>query len=110
MRKQGLIAFVAAAVLSMGPWTRPARTQGSGEKTYKEKCAGCHGADGRGQSAVGKALKVRDFCSPEVKKESDAELTEIIHKGKNKMPAFDKKLSDAEAKDAVAYIRSLCKK
>lgn len=110
MKKPGLIAFVGAAVLSMGPWSAPARTQDTGEKTYQAKCASCHGADGKGQSAVGKALKARDFCSPEVKNESDAELTEIIHKGKNKMPAFDKKLSDAEVKNVVAYIRSLCKK
>lgn len=109
MRKHGFTVFVGVAVLSMGPLTAPARTQGTGEKTYKEKCAGCHGADGKGQSAVGKALKVRDFCSPEVKKESNAELTEIIRKGKNKMPAFENKLSDAETKDVLTYIRSLCK-
>jgi mono/diheme cytochrome c family protein len=44
-----------------------------------------------------------------VKKESDAAWTDIIVKGKNKMPAYDKKITDAEVKDAVAYIRTLAK-
>jgi len=87
-----------------------AGAQSNGEKVYKAKCAGCHGPDGTGSTAAGKAMKVRDFCSDEVKKETDAEFTDIIGKGKNKMPAFSGKISDADIKDVVAYIRSLCKK
>ena len=52
----------------------------------------------------------RGFCSEEVKKETDEEWTSILGKGKNMMPAYDKKLTDAEIKDVVAYIRGLCKK
>ena len=46
----------------------------------------------------------------EVKKETDAEWTDITTKGKNKMPSFEKKLTEAEVKDVIAYMRSLCKK
>lgn len=81
-----------------------------GEAVYKAKCASCHGADGAGATPAGKATKARDFCSDEVKKETDVEWTGIIVKGKNKMPAYDKKITDAEIKDVVAYIRGLCKK
>ena len=87
-----------------------ARAQGVGEKFYKAKCATCHGADGVGATPAGKATKARDFCSDEVQKETDADWTAIIVKGKNKMPSYDKKLTDAEVKDVVAYIRGLCKK
>jgi mono/diheme cytochrome c family protein len=87
-----------------------ASAQGGGEKVYKAKCAGCHGVDGAGATPAGKATKARDFCSDEVKKETDDEWTAIIVKGKNKMPSYDKKLADAEIKDLVAYIRGLCKK
>jgi len=76
---------------------------------YKAKCASCHGADGKGATAAGKATKARDFCSDEVKKETDEEWTTILTKGKNKMPGYDKKLTEAEVKDVVAYIRTLCK-
>lgn len=98
---------VLAAICLLSP---AANAQGGGEKTYKAKCASCHGADGAGSTPAGKATKARDFCSDEVKKETDDEWTTIIVKGKNKMPGYDKKLTDAEIKDLVAYIRGLCKK
>ncbi|HTS37029.1 MAG TPA: cytochrome c [Candidatus Solibacter sp.] len=72
--------------------------------TYKAKCAMCHGADGKG----GK-MGTRDFGSADVKAETDAQLTDIITKGKGKMPAYDGKLKEAEIKDLVAYIRTLAK-
>jgi cytochrome c6 len=95
----------AAGLLSL-----PGRAQDSAEKVYRGKCVMCHGADGAGATPAGKATKARDFCSDEVKKETDEEWTQIIVKGKNKMPSYDKKLTDAEVKDVVAYIRTLCKK
>lgn len=80
------------------------------EATYKAKCAGCHGADGVGSTAAGKAMKVRDFHAPEVQKETDAEMTDIIANGKNKMPKYADKLKDTEIKELVAYVRALGKK
>ena len=80
------------------------------EATYKAKCAGCHGPDGAGQTAAGKAMKVRDFHSPEVQKETDAELTDIIANGKDKMPKYSDKLKDTEIKELVVYVRGLGKK
>lgn len=87
-----------------------ARAQGDAAATYKAKCAGCHGPDGAGATPAGKAMKARDFSSPEVQKESDAEWTEIITNGKNKMPKYADKLKEGEIKDLVAYIRGLAKK
>ena len=106
MRRLAMVAAVCAAglVLSAG-----ASAQGAAEAVYKAKCASCHGADGKGATPAGKATKARDFSADEVKKETDAEWTEIIVKGKNKMPSYDKKLTESEVKDVVAYIRSLSK-
>lgn len=73
--------------------------------TYKAKCAMCHGADGKG----GK-MGTKDFASPEIKSQSDAQLTETITKGKPpKMPSYEGKLKDTEIKDLVTYIRGLAK-
>jgi mono/diheme cytochrome c family protein len=104
------LALYAAALASACLLSASARGQDAGGKPYKAKCATCHGADGAGATPVGKATKARDFCSAEVKKETDQEWTQIVVKGKNKMPAYDKKLTEAEVKDVVAYIRSMCKK
>ena len=86
------------------------RAQGDAEKNYKAKCVVCHSPDGSGSSPAGKAMGARDFSSPDVQKESDAMLTDIISKGKNKMPEYADKLKGAEIKDLVAYIRGLSKK
>jgi mono/diheme cytochrome c family protein len=78
--------------------------------TFKAKCAMCHGADGTGNSPTGKAMKVRDLSSPDVQSQTDAQLTDIVANGKNKMPAYKGKLTDDQIKGLVAYIRGLAKK
>jgi len=111
--KQMVVSSLLFAIaLAAASWTFSVsvQAQSAGEKIYKAKCAGCHGADGAGTTAAGKATKARGFCSDEVKRESDDDWTSVIVKGKNKMPGYDKKITDAEIKDVVAYIRSLCKK
>jgi cytochrome c6 len=79
-------------------------------KMYKTNCTLCHAADGSGNSPSGKALGAKDLASSEVQKKTDAELTELIAKGKGKMPAFGAKLKPDEIKQLVAYIRAMPKK
>jgi mono/diheme cytochrome c family protein len=86
-----------------------AQDKANGEKVYKAKRAGCYGPNGKGETAAGKATKARDMCSEEVTKESDAAWTDIIVKGQNKMPGYDKKVADADVQDVIAYMRSLRK-
>src|SRR5579863_9016936 len=74
---------------------------------FKSKCAGCHAADGTG-SAMGKKMGAHDFTSADVQKMSDADLTDIITNGKNKMPKYAS-LKPEEVKGLVAYIRTLKK-
>ena len=85
-----------------------ARAQ-SASATYKAKCAGCHGADGKASTGAGKALGAHDFASEEVAKMSDADLVKTVTDGKNKMPAYGKSMKEPEIKDLVAYIRELSK-
>ena len=86
-----------------------AQAQSGAEATYKAKCAMCHGADGKGDSPMGKKLNIRDLGSPEVQKQTDAELTTIITKGKGKMVPFEGKLTADQIGQLVAYIRGLGK-
>jgi cytochrome c6 len=89
--------------------TSHAHAQSEAEKTYKAKCVACHAADGSG-SEVGKKLGTHDFHSSQVQSQSDADLSAIIAKGKNKMPAYEKSLKPDEIKRLVAYMRGLGKK
>jgi mono/diheme cytochrome c family protein len=79
-------------------------------KLYQSKCSACHGADGSGNTTVGKALKLKDIRDPEVQKESDADLTTLIAKGKDKMPGNEKTLKPDQIKALVGYVRELSKK
>jgi mono/diheme cytochrome c family protein len=99
--RTGLVTLLAGGMIAV--CSSPAVAQDSAA-TFKAKCAMCHGADGKG----GK-MGTRDFASPEVKAETDAQLTDIISKGKGKMPAYTGKLSDADITGMVAYVRSLAK-
>jgi mono/diheme cytochrome c family protein len=58
---------------------------------------------------MGKAMKLRALASPEVQKQSDAELTKVTADGKGKMPAYKGKMTDAEIAAVVAHIRSMKK-
>jgi cytochrome c6 len=82
----------------------------SGADVYKAKCAMCHGPDGSGSTPMGKKLNVKDLKSPDVTKQTDPQLTTIITKGKDKMPAYAGKLTDAQIHEVVEYIRELAKK
>jgi cytochrome c6 len=87
------------------------RAQDDGAKLYAaNKCASCHGPDGNANVPAGKALKARDFHSPEVQGETDEVLASVITTGKNKMPAYGKQLKPAEIATLVAYSRALGKK
>jgi cytochrome c6 len=90
-------------------FTLHARAQSEAEKTYKTKCVACHAADGGG-TEVGKKLGAHDFHSSQVQGESEADLTQIIAKGKNKMPAYEKSLKPDEIKRLSAYVGELGKK
>ncbi len=79
----------------------------AGEDVYKAKCASCHGPDGKGQTAIGKKMDLRDLASDDVQKQHDSELKLIIEKGKGKMPGYKGKLTDKQIDDLIVYIRSL---
>ena len=105
-------SVVAAVVLAtIALLSTPAKADtAAAEATYKAKCAACHGPDGKGETATGKMMKVKDLASEEVQKMSDADLTATITSGKGKMPAYGKSLKPEQIKELVTYIRSLGKK
>jgi cytochrome c6 len=82
---------------------------GDGAALYKTKCVACHGPDGKGETAIGKANKLRDLGSADVQGLSDADLNTIITSGKNKMPAYGKSLKPEQVVDLVAFVRTLKK-
>lgn len=78
---------------------------------YKAKCETCHAKDGSGNTDMGKSMKAKDLRSPEIQKMTDAQLLDVITKGKGEtMPAYKGKLTDAQIKALVTYVRGFAKK
>jgi mono/diheme cytochrome c family protein len=87
----------------------PAFAQAPGADTYKAKCAMCHGADGLAATPMAKNLKVLSFNDASMIKATDAQFIASTKNGKGKMPAYTGKLTDAQIKDAISFIRTLQK-
>lgn len=100
MKKTTIFAFLLTVAL-------PLAAAADSAAVYKAKCAACHGAEGDGQTTMGKKMNLRDLRSPEVQKQSNAELTKVIADGKGKMPGYKTKLSADEIKGLVAFMREL---
>lgn len=103
----GLVLMVVAGSGAASP--RPGNPA-TAQDVYLDKCSVCHGQDGAGNTAKGRKLKVKNVRSPEVQKLSEAEMIEIVAKGKGKdMDGFEKELGADMVKQVVAYYRSLAK-
>lgn len=80
-------------------------------ENWDNLCAKCHGADGRGQTKVGKKLKAKDYTDPKVQAAmTDEEMIKataegVTVDGKERMKGFKDELSPDEIKELVAYIR-----
>lgn len=79
-----------------------------GKMLYSTKCAACHGANGEGKAAIGKAFGVtmKPLGSKEVQSMSDADIKKVILSGKGKMKPVAG-VSEKQAEDIAAYVKTL---
>jgi mono/diheme cytochrome c family protein len=104
--KKATIAFFVASLAAA--WA--AGNAKAGKVVYTHNCENCHGAAGEGNPKIAKMLNVsmRPLGSAAVQAMSDQQLKDVVLKGMGKMPAV-RHVSDTEATDVVAYIRTLKK-
>ena len=77
---------------------------------FNDKCAKCHGRDGRAKSLHAKHVHARDLTSADWQNDvSDERIFNSISNGKGKMPSFRKKLSENDINSLVTYVRRLRK-
>jgi mono/diheme cytochrome c family protein len=81
-------------------------------RTWKAKCASCHGVDGKGNTESGKKAKISDFTRKDWQKsKTDAQLKTAIEDGVKKdgaeMDPYKDKLEAAQIDGLVKYIRKL---
>jgi mono/diheme cytochrome c family protein len=83
-----------------------------GAKVYAQRCALCHGPQGKGDgpAAAGLNPKPRNHTDGAyMNSRTDDELLEVIRNGKGGMPAWGKILSEAETQAVLKHVRTLAK-
>jgi len=85
------------------------------KENWEKNCTKCHGADGKGQTTMGKKLGLKDYTDAKVQADmKDDAMTKAIKEGvkdgdKTKMKGFGDALSDDEIKALVKYVRDFKK-
>jgi mono/diheme cytochrome c family protein len=82
----------------------------AGQALYAEKCALCHGPNGKGDGPGAAALdpKPRNHTDGTyMNAQSNESLLSVIKDGKGQMPAWGATMSDEEMHAVLAYVRTL---
>jgi mono/diheme cytochrome c family protein len=104
------LAFVSigAASLAQTPAKDLPKFQGGDlQKYWSDACARCHGVNGNGRDNNGKPLPDAGFDftdSRKANRKKDAEWVQVTMNGKDKMPAFKDKMSEADAQKMITEI------
>jgi mono/diheme cytochrome c family protein len=94
--KKALLSVTLVAMLCVVVSMVRAQDAGNGEKLFKSKCAGCHGADAAGKAAV---------KSPSIKGKTADQIQQVI--STSSKHASLKKLTSDDIKNIAAYLGTL---
>jgi mono/diheme cytochrome c family protein len=94
--KNARLVFAMIMMVGMCTLIVRAQDQASGEKTFKAKCAGCHGADAAGKAAM---------KSPSIKGKSVDEIQKVLSTSPKHSSL--KGLTSDDVKNIAAYLATL---
>ena len=94
---------------SSKPIETPIDELAGGRALFDQNCAACHREVGTGgkMTIEGKTLNVDNLTSDKIKKFTDDKITGYIYNGVEDegMPAFKDKLTEAQIREIVSYVR-----
>ncbi|MEI6591666.1 MAG: cytochrome c [Holophagaceae bacterium] len=109
------VLLLAAASLSAADPAKdlPKFQGGDLNKYWTDACARCHGANGSGRDNSGKPLPDNGFDftdSRKANKKKDSDWIKVTLDGKDKMPAFKDKMSQADVEKMIPIMRKFAAK
>jgi mono/diheme cytochrome c family protein len=102
-----LLTVCALGLKAQAPAKDLPKFQGDLRKYWNDACARCHGVNGNGRDASGKPLPDAGFDftdSRKANRKKDADWVQVTMNGKDKMPAFKDKMSEADAQKMITEI------
>ena len=103
---QRCLTLTIALALLMAVTSGLARAS-DGEALYGEHCATCHGADGRADSPLGKALKVPSLVDPKWTSADTVEALVTAFHANPKHKAVESKVTDDELRAIATHVAKL---
>jgi mono/diheme cytochrome c family protein len=114
MKMTWRVAVLVVGISSAAAFAGPAVDKKT-ERTWKAKCASCHGADGKGDTEQGKKMKVKDMTTAEWQKAvNDEQLKKSMIDGiktekdgvKQEMESYKDTLTPEQMDGLVKYVRT----
>lgn len=94
---------------SIGALAPNGHAAANGREVFADKCASCHGLDGRARTPAGRKLGAKDLAASKL---GDVEIEKQIRngakdvRGTEKMPPFSDKLNAAEISALITYVKT----
>jgi cbb3-type cytochrome c oxidase subunit III len=114
----GLVGLLIVGLLTVMIYTTPSAESAQKDTTqpvdakvvFEKRCATCHGKDGQAKTFKAKFDHARNLTDAKWQAEvTDERISNSITNGKGKMPAWGKKLSEAQINALVGYVRKFKK-
>jgi mono/diheme cytochrome c family protein len=106
MNGRHVMAAVALIVLAGATALQAQTPAQTPAQTYTSTCAGCHGATGTPSEAMVRAMgAMPNFAT--IHAPADAVWVRAITAGNGKMPAFGGRLTPAQVRAMVTYLKTL---
>jgi mono/diheme cytochrome c family protein len=100
-------ALLALALLWLASFAPASARADDGAALYEANCVKCHGADGHGDTPMGKAMKAKSLVEPKWAAEDSADAVVSAFRANPKHKSVASKVGDDDLRAIAVYLRKL---